>query len=109
MIGAGSSQVRLLSAAPPLPLTPLDRRGAPAPPVTRGIQAVDKTEYDRLIVITDEQAQTYQTPSPKVPGARCYLINVASARNGVGYGAPWTHLDGFSEHVIRWIAALEGE
>ena len=48
-------------------------------------------------------------PSPKVPGARCYLINVASARNGVGYGAPWTHLDGFSEHVIRWIAALEGE
>lgn len=38
-----------------------------------------------------------------------YLINVASARNGVGYGAPWIHLDGFSEHVIHWIAALEGE
>lgn len=77
--------------------------------LARGIQAVDKTEYDRLIVITDEQAQTYQTPAPKVPGARCYLINVASAQNGVGYGAPWIHLDGFSEHVIRWIAALEGE
>lgn len=77
--------------------------------LARGIHAVDQTEYDRLIVITDEQAQTYETPAPKVPGARCYLINVASARNGVGYGAPWIHLDGFSEHVIHWIAALEGE
>jgi hypothetical protein len=34
------------------------------------------------------------------------MINVASARNGVGYGK-WTHLDGFSEHVIRWIAEYE--
>ena len=30
------------------------------------------------------------------------MINVASARNGVGYG-PWTHIDGFSESVIRFM------
>ena len=41
-------------------------------------------------------------PAPK----RAYMINVASAKNGVGYGR-WTHLDGFSEGVIRWILQHE--
>jgi hypothetical protein len=34
------------------------------------------------------------------------MINVASAKNGVGYGA-WTHIDGWSEAVIDYIAASE--
>ncbi len=34
------------------------------------------------------------------------MINVASYRNGVGYGR-WTHLDGFSEQVLRYIAEYE--
>ena len=34
------------------------------------------------------------------------MINVASARNGVGYG-PWTHIDGFSEAIIDYIRVLE--
>ena len=67
-------------------------------------------EYDRMIIITDEQA-TYEYqhgledrfPDPKGKG---YMINVASAKNGVGYGK-WVHLDGFSENVLRWIAAKE--
>ena len=42
------------------------------------------------------------------PGKRGYMINVASAKNGVGYGA-WTHIDGFSENVIRFIQEIEGE
>jgi 60 kDa SS-A/Ro ribonucleoprotein len=37
---------------------------------------------DRLIVVTDEQASDL-VPPPKAPLA--YMINVASARNGVGY------------------------
>jgi 60 kDa SS-A/Ro ribonucleoprotein len=37
---------------------------------------------------------------------RCYLINVASYRNGVGYGR-WTHIDGFSENVLRFIREFE--
>lgn len=80
----------------------------------------DQVPYDRLIVITDEQAsgligghtpwgfsgvQARQMPDPK-PGTKGYVINVASAKNGVGYGA-WTHIDGFSENVIRYIGELE--
>lgn len=34
------------------------------------------------------------------------MINVASNRNGVGYGG-WTHIDGFSEAVVEYIAELE--
>jgi hypothetical protein len=58
--------------------------------------------YDRLIVITDEQAHDH-VGSPR---GRGYVINVASNRNGVGYGE-WTHIDGWSEAVIDYIAELE--
>jgi 60 kDa SS-A/Ro ribonucleoprotein len=54
--------------------------------------------YDRLIVITDEQAHD-RIPLPKGAG---YMINVASYKNGVGYGK-WTHIDGWSESVIEYI------
>jgi hypothetical protein len=57
---------------------------------------------DRLIVITDEQSHD------AVPNAfaRGYMINVASNKNGIGYGA-WTHIDGFSEGVLRFIYEVE--
>jgi hypothetical protein len=58
--------------------------------------------YDRLVVITDEQSHD-SVPAPKGVG---YVINVASAQNGVGYGA-WTHVDGWSEAVVDYIAELE--
>lgn len=58
--------------------------------------------YDRIIVITDEQTHDGIT-APKGKG---YLINVASSQNGVGYGQ-WTHIDGFSENVLRYIHELE--
>jgi hypothetical protein len=57
---------------------------------------------DRLIVITDEQSDD-PVPSPKSLG---YMINVASAENGVGYGS-WFHLDGWSDSIARWIVDLE--
>jgi hypothetical protein len=59
-------------------------------------------KYDRIIVITDEQAHDH-VPGPR---GRGYVINVASNKNGVGYGA-WTHIDGWSESVIEYIRALE--
>lgn len=62
-----------------------------------------KASHDRLIVITDEQTADV-VPSPRA--GRAYMINVASAQNGVGYG-PWTHIDGWSEGVIRYIHAAE--
>ena len=61
-----------------------------------------KDEYDRLIVISDEQAHD-TVPAPQAKG---YVINVASYKNGVGYGK-WTHIDGWSESVVEYIRALE--
>ena len=58
--------------------------------------------YDRMVVITDEQSHD-QVPAPR---SRGYVINVASNRNGVGYGA-WMHVDGWSEAVVEFIAELE--
>lgn len=69
----------------------------------KAVEKLNKNEkYDRLIVITDEQAHD-TVPAPKGKG---YVINVASYKNGVGYGK-WTHIDGWSESVIEYIRALE--
>jgi hypothetical protein len=48
-------------------------------------------------------AKKCHVPAPRGKG---YVINVASARNGVGYGE-WTHIDGWSEAVVEYIAELE--
>jgi hypothetical protein len=61
--------------------------------------------HDRLIVITDEQSHD-RVPDPIAKNA--YMINVAAHKNGVGYGR-WTHIDGFSENVIRFIREVEAE
>ncbi|MFI5072261.1 MAG: TROVE domain-containing protein [Terriglobales bacterium] len=61
-----------------------------------------REKYDRIIVITDEQAHDH-VPGPR---GRGYVINVASNKNGVGYG-PWTHIDGWSEAVVEYIRTLE--
>jgi 60 kDa SS-A/Ro ribonucleoprotein len=67
------------------------------------VEWLNKSErYDRLIVITDEQAHD-RVPAPKGKG---YVINVASYKNGVGYGK-WTHIDGWSDSVIEYIRMLE--
>jgi 60 kDa SS-A/Ro ribonucleoprotein len=69
----------------------------------KAVEELNKKErYDRLIVITDEQAHD-TVPAPKGKG---YVINVASYKNGVGYGK-WTHIDGWSESVVEYIRALE--
>ncbi|MCB1533578.1 MAG: TROVE domain-containing protein [Rhodoblastus sp.] len=79
------------------------------------VQRINETvDYDRIIVITDEQASgshilgsdgdpVRALPAPK---GRGYMINVASAQRGVGYG-PWQHIDGWSENVIRFIVEAE--
>lgn len=72
----------------------------------------EKVPYDRIIVITDEQsADVVGAPRRNAAGelAMGYMINVASYQNGVGYGKHWVHIDGFSESVLRYIAALEAQ
>lgn len=57
---------------------------------------------DRLIVFTDEESQD-AVPAPHCKG---YMVNVATTKNGVGYG-DWTHITGFSEAVVQYISACE--
>lgn len=67
------------------------------------VQAVNsQIPHDRLIVVTDEQSHD----AVGGPKGRGYMINVASYKNGVGYG-PWVRIDGFSENVLRFIAEHE--
>ena len=59
--------------------------------------------HERLIVVTDEQSHD---PVPAPVAAKAYMVNVASARLGVGFG-PWTRVDGFSEAVLDFIREHE--
>jgi hypothetical protein len=66
-----------------------------------GINA--KVSYDRIIIITDEQSRDGSL-APKCDKA--YIINVASAQNGVGYNK-YVHINGFSEAVVNFIIQYE--
>lgn len=69
---------------------------------TRRCKAVvrELPECDRLIVVTDEQSHD------RVPDLAGYMVNVASARNGVDYGR-WLHIDGWWDKVLDYIARWE--
>lgn len=73
---------------------------------TETVKAIDiinkSTDYDRLIIITDEQSHD----SIKDPKSKGYVINVSPYKNGIGYGK-WTHVDGFSEATVDYILASE--
>jgi len=63
-------------------------------------------ELNRLIVITDEQSHDgiLRAWTP-----RAYVVNVAPYKHGISYGSGWTHIDGWSERIIDYIAAVEAE
>ncbi|VTR94219.1 trove domain-containing protein : Uncharacterized protein containing a von Willebrand factor type A (VWA) domain OS=Singulisphaera acidiphila (strain ATCC BAA-1392 / DSM 18658 / VKM B-2454 / MOB10) GN=Sinac_2557 PE=4 SV=1: TROVE: TROVE [Gemmata massiliana] len=65
-------------------------------------------EADRIIVLTDEQdCDTKLKPeAADAFGKRNYLINVASAKHGIGY-RKWLHIDGWSDKVLTYIAQYE--
>ncbi|MCC6982256.1 MAG: TROVE domain-containing protein [Bauldia sp.] len=79
---------------------------------TRLFEAIEelnrRVPYDRLIVLTDEQAHASPIGKMPAPQGRGYVINVAAYQNGVGYGA-WVHIDGFSEAVLRFVAEYEAQ
>jgi 60 kDa SS-A/Ro ribonucleoprotein len=83
------------------------------------VAAANRDGYDRIIVITDGQwhfsdtttVQGYgegdpRTVAPAPLTKQAYMINVASYKNGVGYGK-WMNIDGWSDSVIEYIRALE--
>jgi len=61
---------------------------------------------DRLIVLTDEQSHDGILPAWT---RKAYVVNVAPYKNGLSYGNGWTHIDGWSERVVDYIAAVEKE
>jgi hypothetical protein len=67
------------------------------------VKKMNLQNADRLIVITDEQSND-RVPDPAFNKA--YMVNVASYKNGVGYGK-WTHVDGWSDSIVDYIIALE--
>ena len=67
------------------------------------VATVNALPHDRLIVLTDEESQDpVGAPAAKL----AYMINVATSKNGVGYGK-WHHIDGWSESVIDYVQELE--
>ena len=61
-------------------------------------------ELERLIVITDEQSHDGILPGWT---PRAYVVNVAPYKHGISYGNGWTHIDGWSERIVDYIAAVE--
>ena len=70
-----------------------------------------ESHADRIIVITDEQDCETSGKRPEEAnafGKRNYLINVASYKNGIGYGK-WIHIDGWSEAIIDYVNVAEAQ
>lgn len=63
-----------------------------------------QSKSDRIIVFTDEQS--YDRPAAPFAGAKGYIIDVASYKNGINHSA-WTAISGFSEAVLDYIQAFE--
>lgn len=76
--------------------------------LTSAINFINSIKHSRLIVISDEQNTEYGMKTPDPVCKYAYMINVASNKNGIGYGK-WTHVDGFSEAVLRFIPLFEQE
>jgi 60 kDa SS-A/Ro ribonucleoprotein len=67
---------------------------------------LDWKKLGRLIVITDEQPHDGILPAWT---AQAYVVNVAPYKHGLSYGNGWTHIDGWSERIVDYIAAVEAE
>jgi 60 kDa SS-A/Ro ribonucleoprotein len=64
------------------------------------------SEVERVIVVTDEQSHDGILSAWT---EKAYLINVAPYKSGISYGNGWTHIDGWSERVLDYIATMERE
>jgi len=65
-------------------------------------------DVERCIVITDEQDTDIDGTSAKAKliGKHNYIVNIATNARGIGYGR-FTHINGWSEAVLKFIAAYE--
>jgi hypothetical protein len=66
----------------------------------------DWKDVTRVIVVTDEQSHDGIL---RAWTDNAYVVNVAPYKSGLSYGNGWTHIDGWSERVLDYIAAIESE
>lgn len=64
----------------------------------------DKVDYERLIVVTDEESQD-PVGGPKSKG---FMVNVATYQHGVARG-PWNRINGWSNAIVDYVRAIELE
>lgn len=72
----------------------------------QAIRTIRDINYDRLIIVTDEQSSDNVGAGRKT--SKNYIVNVASNRNGVAYG-DYIHLNGWSESIVEYIREIEGQ
>jgi hypothetical protein len=72
----------------------------------KAITKVNKLEkeYDRIIIITDEQSHDNIIENIASKG---YIMNVAPYHHGIEHDKKWTRISGFSEAVIDWMIEHE--
>ena len=70
----------------------------------KAVKEVNKLDYDRIVIITDEQ--TADKVPPPNPNTKGYVINIATYEKGIGYDE-WIHINGWSEAVISYITEFE--
>lgn len=61
-----------------------------------------KTSYDRIIVITDEQATDTGRADPHA-GSLAYVMNVAPYEYSIAHPKAWVSISGWSPQVLRYI------
>ncbi len=67
-------------------------------------QIYSSCKFDRLIVLTDEQA--HALPPAAIQG-RSYIINVAPYKAGIQQNLGYHRIDGFSPRVLQFVAQQE--
>lgn len=70
----------------------------------RAVETAKSWGVERMLVLTDEQSHDRVGcgPAPK-----SYMINIRQYKPAVGYGNGWTHINGWSEHVLDYIVEHE--
>jgi len=64
-------------------------------------------QFDRVVILTDEQAQDSATEAVQVP---TFVINLASYQRGIAWQGKVTRINGWSGGVVRWLAeAVTGQ
>ncbi|HXU27411.1 MAG TPA: TROVE domain-containing protein [Bacteroidia bacterium] len=70
----------------------------------KAIDFLNTKDYDRIIVITDEQSSD-KVQAPKGKG---YIVNIAPYKMQIGFGE-WIRINGFSQNLIKYILEHEKE